>query len=163
MTSSAAATQRLELDVEGMTCSACVTRLERALNKAPGVADASVNLALERCSLQFDPSATNFDDVAGVIRRTGFHVGSTEKTFAIESPIGENDALRLREVLLNIPGVLGVEVQGAFESVAVSFANHIVEDSSLLGAAASAGYELESEEVEDTPSELLDSHGLRAT
>ena len=35
------------LGVQGMTCASCVARVERALRKVPGVADASVNLATE--------------------------------------------------------------------------------------------------------------------
>jgi P-type Cu+ transporter len=46
MTRIIAAEQRLE--VGGMTCAACVARIERALNAVPGVVSASVNLATER-------------------------------------------------------------------------------------------------------------------
>ena len=39
------------LQIEGMTCAACVTRLERVLRKVPGVIDASVNLATEKARI----------------------------------------------------------------------------------------------------------------
>ena len=39
-----------KLDVDGMTCTACAMRLEKALKKVPGVADATVNFAIERAS-----------------------------------------------------------------------------------------------------------------
>ncbi|MFS2125879.1 copper ion binding protein, partial [Pseudomonas sp. Pseusp97] len=42
----------LELAVEGMTCASCVGRVERALNKVPGVRSASVNLASERAHVE---------------------------------------------------------------------------------------------------------------
>ncbi|KAA0679486.1 heavy metal translocating P-type ATPase [Roseomonas genomospecies 6] len=38
----------LDLRVEGMTCASCVGRVEKALRKVPGVAEATVNLATER-------------------------------------------------------------------------------------------------------------------
>jgi Cu+-exporting ATPase len=51
--------QPLELSIEGMTCASCVGRIERALNKLPGVSQVAVNLADERARLQvlagFDP------------------------------------------------------------------------------------------------------------
>ncbi|MFR0692455.1 heavy metal translocating P-type ATPase [Enterobacterales bacterium AE_CKDN230030158-1A_HGKHYDSX7] len=42
----------LELAIEGMTCASCVGRVERALNKVPGVRSASVNLASERAHVE---------------------------------------------------------------------------------------------------------------
>ncbi|RRV27407.1 copper-translocating P-type ATPase [Pseudomonas sp. o96-267] len=51
--------QPLELGIEGMTCASCVGRIERALNKLPGVSQVAVNLADEKARLQvlagFDP------------------------------------------------------------------------------------------------------------
>ncbi|CAI8849346.1 heavy metal translocating P-type ATPase [Pseudomonas putida] len=44
--------QRLELSIDGMTCASCVGRVERALNKVPGVKSVSVNLANERAHLE---------------------------------------------------------------------------------------------------------------
>ncbi|HWT68279.1 MAG TPA: heavy metal translocating P-type ATPase [Pseudomonas sp.] len=44
--------QSLELNIEGMTCASCVGRVERALNKVPGVKNVSVNLANERAHLE---------------------------------------------------------------------------------------------------------------
>ncbi|MFJ5285181.1 copper resistance metal-translocating P1-type ATPase CueA [Pseudomonas sp. NPDC088429] len=44
--------QTLELNIEGMTCASCVGRVERALNKVPGVKGVSVNLANERAHLE---------------------------------------------------------------------------------------------------------------
>lgn len=41
----------LTLDVEGMSCASCVTRVEKALLKVPGVASATVNLATERATV----------------------------------------------------------------------------------------------------------------
>ncbi|WP_247258151.1 heavy metal translocating P-type ATPase [Pseudomonas moorei] len=51
----------LELSIDGMTCASCVGRVERALNKVPGVKSVSVNLANERAHLellgQIDPQS----------------------------------------------------------------------------------------------------------
>ncbi|MFJ3045698.1 heavy metal translocating P-type ATPase [Herbaspirillum chlorophenolicum] len=40
-----------ELDIAGMTCASCVTRVEKALKKVPGVSAVSVNLATETASI----------------------------------------------------------------------------------------------------------------
>lgn len=41
------AVSHLDIGIQGMTCASCVSRVERALKKVPGVMDASVNLATE--------------------------------------------------------------------------------------------------------------------
>ncbi|MGZ6372655.1 MAG: cation transporter, partial [Candidatus Limnocylindria bacterium] len=46
----------LSLPITGMTCASCVTRIERFLDRADGVADAAVNLATERATVHFDPA-----------------------------------------------------------------------------------------------------------
>ncbi len=46
------------LQVEGMTCTACVNRVEKALARVPGVLSASVNFATERARIRFAPPAT---------------------------------------------------------------------------------------------------------
>ena len=44
-------TDRMMIDVEGMTCASCVAHVERALKAVPGVETASVNLATERAEI----------------------------------------------------------------------------------------------------------------
>lgn len=46
------ASHEVELQVEGMTCASCVSRVEKALLKVPGVASAQVNLATEKATIR---------------------------------------------------------------------------------------------------------------
>ncbi|MFO1064623.1 MAG: heavy metal translocating P-type ATPase [Pirellulales bacterium] len=64
----------LEIGVAGMTCAACVRRVENGLRKLPGVTEASVNLATERASVQFDHAATQEDlhATSELIRKLGY-------------------------------------------------------------------------------------------
>ncbi|MGH8687645.1 MAG: heavy metal translocating P-type ATPase, partial [Burkholderiales bacterium] len=61
----AADTATVELDLEGMTCAACSTRIETQLNKLEGV-EASVNFATEKASVRF---ASQKVDVAALLQR----------------------------------------------------------------------------------------------
>ena len=45
-------TESCTLDISGMTCASCSARVEKALNKVPGVLDASVNLATEQATIK---------------------------------------------------------------------------------------------------------------
>lgn len=43
----------VDLKIEGMTCASCVSRVEKALKRVPGVVEAHVNLATERASVKY--------------------------------------------------------------------------------------------------------------
>ena len=51
----------LQLAVRGMTCAACVARVERALRKVPGVTQAQVNFATETASVSGGASGATLD------------------------------------------------------------------------------------------------------
>ena len=50
--------QALRFDIGGMTCAACVGRVERALARVPGVRSATVNLATEQATVETEPGTT---------------------------------------------------------------------------------------------------------
>ncbi|HBJ36020.1 MAG TPA: heavy metal translocating P-type ATPase [Planctomycetaceae bacterium] len=68
------AEQSLQIGVGGMTCAACVRRVEIGLRKIPNVADATVNLATERASVRFDqdPNPGDMDAVRSAIAKLGY-------------------------------------------------------------------------------------------
>ena len=68
----AAASERLLLDVEGMHCASCVSRVEGALESVPGVAAAHVNLATEQASVEFDPRRAKLDDLLAAVKASGY-------------------------------------------------------------------------------------------
>jgi len=63
--------ERLELDVLGMTCASCATRVERRLNKLDGVS-AQVNYATEKATVDFDPAAIGAGDLVEAVRGAGY-------------------------------------------------------------------------------------------
>jgi len=50
-----------DIGIGGMTCASCVTRVERAIAKLPGVASVNVNLATESARVMWDPSQAHDD------------------------------------------------------------------------------------------------------
>jgi Cu+-exporting ATPase len=79
-----ASCETVELAIGGMTCAACSARIERQLNKLPGV-QAAVNLPAERAHIRFDPAQADVDKLIATIVKTGFSATpSTEDTRAEE-------------------------------------------------------------------------------
>ena len=70
----------LSLPIVGMTCASCVTRIERFLGRADGVADAMVNLATERATVHFDPGRIDRGGIVAAIEAAGYEVAATAPT-----------------------------------------------------------------------------------
>ncbi|MCM8739844.1 heavy metal translocating P-type ATPase [Pseudomonas koreensis] len=106
--------QTLELNIEGMTCASCVGRVERALNKVPGVKRVSVNLANERAHLellgQVDPQS-----LLDAVSKAGY----SASVWQSEHPTTDNPQRRLQHerwalicaVALALPLVLPMLLQ----------------------------------------------------
>src|SRR4029079_4946534 len=76
--------------VTGMTCASCVRRVEKALAKVPGVAEASVNLATEKAKVAYDPAAASPDQLRAAVEKAGYGIGSEEDAADSSSPpLGE--------------------------------------------------------------------------
>ena len=61
-----------EFNITGMTCASCVRRVERALGKTAGVAEANVNLATERATVTYDPAVTTVDALLAAVTKAGY-------------------------------------------------------------------------------------------
>ncbi|MDD3866180.1 MAG: heavy metal-associated domain-containing protein, partial [Eubacteriales bacterium] len=53
-----------QVEIRGMTCAACVRRVEKAVGQAEGVSRASVNLATEKLTVDYDPRAITLDQLS---------------------------------------------------------------------------------------------------
>ena len=66
----------IDLKVTGMTCASCAARIEKKLNRVPGV-QASVNYATETAHV-VAPAGVTLDDLVGVVEATGYGVVAPE-------------------------------------------------------------------------------------
>lgn len=128
----------IKLQVTGMTCASCVTRVEKTLKAVPGVKEASVNLATEEASVNADPSVTA-DSLAAAVRKAGYDVAITETTLLVEGMTCASCIARVEKALRKVPGVSGATVNLATEKATIQ-ALSTVPVSALKAAIEKAGY-----------------------
>ncbi len=63
--------ERMDLEIEGMTCASCAVRIEKSLNRLDGV-HASVNYAAESAAVRFDPKLVSVEQLVGAVRSAGY-------------------------------------------------------------------------------------------
>ena len=72
--------------IEGMTCASCANRVQRALNKVEGVADATVNLATEQATVRYAPDQTGGDDLIAAVAAAGYRARMRRRRWSLPSP-----------------------------------------------------------------------------
>src|SRR5579875_2930983 len=82
--------------VRGMTCASCVRRVERAVQRVPGVESVAVNLATETATVRFIPQLARPEDFRRAVAAAGYEIpGEMEDARAANADDGE--ARRRRE------------------------------------------------------------------
>jgi cation transport ATPase len=102
-------TRNVELAIDGMTCASCVRRVEKAILARPGVDAATVNLATERASIRYAPSATSVADLIQAVDGAGYHAAEFIEAGSGRDAEKDAELVRLRRALV-IASVLAVPV-----------------------------------------------------
>jgi len=129
---------RYDFSVSGMTCAACAARLEKVLNRLPGV-EATVNFGTGKARVMALPDAPPAADMVAAIRKAGFDVppGALDLTLAGMSCAA--CAARIEKVLNRLPSV-EASVNFAAETARVRYTPGVVEPAAIVAAVAKAGF-----------------------
>ncbi|CZT36079.1 heavy metal translocating P-type ATPase [Rhizobium sp. 9140] len=132
------ASKTTTLAIDGMSCAACVARVEKALAAVPGVIGASVNLATERATVTHDPGLEP-NRMAEAIKASGYTPRLATHAIAIEGMSCASCVGRVEKALSAAPGVQEASVNLATETATV----RLIEGADIAAIEASvikAGY-----------------------
>lgn len=135
---STSALRQIELPIEGMTCAACASRIEKTLNKLPGV-HAAVNFANEKARVEFDTSTTRPEDLVRSIEKAGFQVAPQSVQLQITGMTCAACSSRIEKALNRLPGVMAT-VNLATEVAHVRFNPGATSVDELIAAVARTGF-----------------------
>lgn len=127
----------ISLPIEGMTCASCVSRVEAALSKVPGVGQVAVNLSTERASIQ---SVGEVDRQALIhaIEKAGYDVPASVIELGIQGMTCASCVGRVEKALKSVPGVVDATVNLATERATVRGNADVT---ALISAVDQAGYD----------------------
>ncbi len=135
--------------IGGMTCAACAQRVEKVIERLEGVRSASVNLATEKLSVEYDeqqvaPKAM-LETIEKAIEKAGYSVIAQDTRAEVTIPIGGMTCAacssRVEKTLGRLEGVLSASVNLATEKATVTYDPRQIRLSMLRQAIAKAGYE----------------------
>ncbi len=89
-----------QLRIGGMFCAACSANLERVLNRREGILSATVNIATEMASVQYDEAVIGMEGITQAVENAGFEVVADETPEETEKrKSGHSHSLRVRLVV----------------------------------------------------------------
>ncbi|WP_346884505.1 heavy metal translocating P-type ATPase [Clostridium sp. UBA4395] len=135
--------------IEGMTCSACANRVERAISKLEGVEKANVNFATETLTVDFNKENLNSQMIEEAVVKAGYGVKKNVKTynFKIEGMTCSACANRVERVTRKLDGVEDATVNFATEKLTIKVNEDEISYGDIKAAVDKAGYKLIKEEV----------------
>jgi len=137
--------------IEGMTCSACANRVERAINKLEGVERANVNFATETLTVDFNNEKLSSQKIEEAVVKAGYGVKKNVKTydFKIEGMTCSACANRIERVTKKLEGVENSTVNFATEKLTIKVDEDKISYGDIRAAVDKAGYKLIKEEDKD--------------
>jgi Cu+-exporting ATPase len=134
----------LMLPIEGMHCAACATRLEKSLQRLPGV-EAQVNFASETARISLGDAS--LASVLSTIHQTGFSVPEQHLSFSLSGMHCAACAQRIEKVLSRLPEVDAV-VNFATETAQVHFPAGSCSEQAVIAAVEQAGFKAQLQNAE---------------
>ena len=134
--------KKTSFQIDGMTCAACSTRVERGLNNVEGVT-AQVNLATETASVTFDSDDFVREDFIQKIDELGYGVKQEIVSFKINGMTSGTCANRIEKGLKETRGIISAQVNQATELARITYYPDFIREKELSDRIEEIGYHAE--------------------
>lgn len=132
------------IKISGMTCAACAQRVQKAVSKLEGVANANVNFATEKLSVEFDDQTTSMTAIKEAVELAGYGVIEESKGNKVTIPISGMTcaacAQRVEKAIAKLEGVNKVTVNLATEKATVEYDTQKLRLSAIKQCIEKTGY-----------------------
>ncbi|WP_424237570.1 heavy metal translocating P-type ATPase [Bhargavaea ginsengi] len=146
------------IQITGMTCAACATRIEKGLNRMEGVEQASVNLALEKSSITYDPSKLSEVDFEQKIEALGYGVVKQKAEFEITGMTCAACSTRVEKGLSRMDGVASANVNLALERATIEYNPSEVSIRDIIEKVEKLGYGAHQKQDGEEPADYREQH-----
>jgi len=141
------------LIIQGMSCAACVARVERALKQLDGVAGVHVNLLTGKAAVEYHPGGSGIAEMVNAVRDLGYEVPEEELLLTVRGMSCAACVARVERAVRALPGVTEAVVNLPAESAKIRYYAGAIDKARIKSEIDAIGYEA-SERL--TGSEALD-------
>lgn len=133
--------KKITIPVTGMSCAACAARIEKQLKALDGVVNATVNFAISKVTVEYEPENISLNQIVENIVDIGYGVELSKQDFAVTGMSCAACAARLEKAIAKMPGVLDANVNFAVERLTVSMGADVT-IGEVMAIAEDTGYPL---------------------
>ncbi len=108
-----ASMDRVRLDIEGMTCSACAARVEKALKKVEGIGEVNVNIATNKATIEYLSSETNIKEMQLAVENAGYKAKKEQKVDVDKQKEAREKEIKNLKTLFIISTILSLPLLSA--------------------------------------------------
>ncbi len=129
-----------------MTCASCVRRVEKGIEKVDGVRSVNVNLAANQAQVEYDPSATNKDEIVEAISNTGYEAkvqnddSANKYLFSVKGMTCASCVNRVEKAIQKVEGTESVNVNLAANQAQVK-GNSTLDPQAVIDRIKKIGYD----------------------
>lgn len=130
----------IEIDITGMTCAGCASRLEKALAALDGVTYAGVSIASEKASITYDSDKIGLLDIANLVIDYGFNIATVNASIGIKGMSCASCAAKIEKALKEAEGVMSASVNFASGKACVEYIPSVISEQDLREVISKSGY-----------------------
>lgn len=131
---------QLQLDITGMTCAACSSRVEKVLNRLEGV-EAQVNLTTEKATISYDEQVIEPNEIIHTIEKLGYGVAEEKAEYDIFGMTCAACSARIEKVLNRQPGIKQATVNLTNETATIEYTPSLINEQKIRDVIQNLGYE----------------------
>jgi len=135
---------KISIPISGMTCTACVFHVEKAIRSTSGISTAIVSLGTESAIIEYDENSKTLQNLAKEVSNAGYQVITQSLFLTIENNQGNAGNKTITDVLQEIPGILSAEIYPSINQVAITFIPGSISQSSVHMPLENIGYYVKS-------------------
>src|SRR5207247_7686452 len=128
--------------VSGMSCAACVRKVEKALTRVPGVEEANVNLSAGKAGVTYDPSAASVSEMERAVTDIGYEVPLARLELLVLGMTPGHCDLIIEKALRALAGVRDVVVNCVTDTVRVDYLDVAVSPAAIKRTMRELGHDV---------------------
>jgi len=140
-------TRRTALKIGGMHCAGCVTSIQNYVSALEGVTKCEVNLAVEKATIEFDPTRTSLDIIEKAVEEIGYKTVYEKLTVKVGNMTDSSDAETLEKRLKELGGIRYVSASFGNGQVLVEYNQALLSLSDIRQIITKSGYQILSEDL----------------
>lgn len=140
----------VSLPITGMSCASCAAKIEKGLTGLSGIKSASVNFAVEKVIISYDPREVHLTDFIKTIKELGYGAGVETVVLSVQGMSCASCVDKIQKVVNRMDGVVSASVNLATEKANINYLPSIVNIDDFIKVINGAGYKaLKPEKAED--------------